>query len=482
MDIPSFVRHPLRRMIGLLLQLDRPAPARSQAELAAEVERHYRWNFAVNLLDGASFWFGLSFVSSSTIAPLFISKLTPSPLPIGLLAVIAQAGWFLPQIWTANVVQRLPRKKPVVVNIGFFLERLPLALVVISALVAGRSSSLALGLFLVGIAWHALGAGVVATAWQDLIARCFPVDRRGRFLGITNFVGTGMGAAGAALSTWLLRTVPFPVSFVYLFTIAAGGLLASWGFLALAREPVQPATLPRQSNRQFLASLPGLVHHDHNFRRFLIARSLLALSGMGSGFLTVAALHRWQIPDSTVGLYTALYLLSQTAGNLLFGFLADRWGHKLSLELGALAATVGFVLAWLAPSPEWYYAVFALQGITVSATLVSGILVVMEFSAPQVRPTYMGLANTAVGLVGLVAPLLGTWLTGFGYAQTFAASAVACLAATVTMRWWVQEPRWAPVNGQWLAERSGHSADPLFPPDLAGVAERDTCLGRGKER
>lgn len=440
------MRHPLRRILALLLQLDRPAPARDDGEIAAEVERNYRWNFVVNLLDGASFWFGLSFVSSSTIAPLFLSKLTSSPLPIGLLAVIAQAGWFLPQIFTANAVQRLPRKKPVVVNVGFFLERLPLAVVVISALVAGRSKTLALALFLIGIAWHALGAGVVATAWQDLIARCFPVDRRGRFLGITNFVGTGMGTAGAALSTWLLKTLPFPTSFVCLFTIAAVGLLFSWGFLAMAREPAQPADLPRQSNRQFLASLPGLVRHDHNFRRFLVARSLLALSGMGSGFLTVAALRRWQVPDSTVGLYTTLYLLSQTAGNLLFGFLADRLGHKLSLELGALSATGGFALAWLAPSAGWYYAVFALQGITVSATLVSGVLVAMEFSTPQFRPTYMGLANTVVGLVGMVAPLLGTWLTSLGYSWTFAASAVVSLAATVTMRWWVREPRWAPVT------------------------------------
>ncbi len=445
MGLLRLMQHPLRRTAAWLLQLDRPAPPRSDAELAAEVERHYRWNFAVNLLDGAFFGFGISFVSSSTIAPLFISKLFSSPLPIGLLAVIAQAGWFLPQIFTANGVQRLPRKKPVVVNLGFFLERLPLGLVLISAVVAGRSSTLALALFLLGIAWHALGAGVVATAWQDLIARCFPVDRRGRFFGITNFLGTGMGTAGAALSTWLLKNVPFPISFVYLFAIATAGLLFSWGFLALTREPAQPADLPRQSNRQFLASLPALVRRDHNFRRFLVARSLLALGGMGSGFVTVAALRRWQVPDSTVGVYTAIYLLTQTGGNLAFGFLADRFGHKLSLEVGALAATLGFTVAWLAPSAGWYYVVFVLQGITYSAILISGTLVAMEFSEPQFRPTYVGLANTAVGLVGMVAPVLGAGLAGIGYGWTFAASGVVCLAATIALRWWVREPRWMPV-------------------------------------
>jgi len=61
------------RALRWLLRLDQPAPTRTDEELAAEVERHYKWNYAVNLIDGASFWFGASFISASTILPLFIS-------------------------------------------------------------------------------------------------------------------------------------------------------------------------------------------------------------------------------------------------------------------------------------------------------------------------------------------------------------------------------------------------------------------------
>src|SRR5690606_11841837 len=109
---------------------------------------------------------GLSFASSSTIAPLFVSKLTDSPVALGVLAMVAQGAWFLPQLFTANAVERLARKKPVVVNVGFFLERLPMWLLIPAALLATYSSGLALGLFLFGYALHAVGAGVVATAWQ----------------------------------------------------------------------------------------------------------------------------------------------------------------------------------------------------------------------------------------------------------------------------------------------------------------------------
>jgi MFS family permease len=429
-----------------LLRSDLPVPDRTDAEISAEVERNYRWNFAVNLIDGTTFWFGTSFISSTTIVPLFVSKLTDSSFAIGLVAVIAQGSWFLPQLFTANAVERLARKKPVVVNLGFFSERLPLWITIFAAMIAVRAPALALLLFLITYAWHGLGAGVIATAWQDMMARCFPVDRRGRVFGITMFTGAAIAAAAAGLSGWILEKYPFPTNFVYVFTIAALAITVSWLFVALIREPVQPVTAPQQTNRQFWAELPRIVRRDHNFRHFLVGRTLLAVGGMGAGFVTVSAVERWAIPDSTVGLYTATYLVGQTIGNLSFGILADRFGHKLSLELAGLASVGAFVLAWLAPSAGWYFVVFILLGVNLGGIIVSGIMVVLEFSAPERRPTYSGLANTGAGIAGASAPLMGAWLAGIGYDWLFALGAIINLAAFAVLRWWVQEPRHAPLG------------------------------------
>ena len=43
------------------------------------IEKNYRWNFLVNSLDGASFWFGMSFISTTIILPLFVSHFTSNP-------------------------------------------------------------------------------------------------------------------------------------------------------------------------------------------------------------------------------------------------------------------------------------------------------------------------------------------------------------------------------------------------------------------
>jgi MFS family permease len=429
-----------RTWLGRALRPLPQSPATPE-EAAAEVARHYRWNLAVNLLDATAFWFAASFISAGTILPLFVSKLTDSPLAIGLVAVISQGAWFLPQLLTARWIEGLPRVKPVVVNLGFFLERVPVWLLVLSPLLATRSPTWALVVLFAAYAWRGLGGGAVAPAWQDLIARCFPVAGRGRFLGVANFLGAAAGAAGAALSTWLLQALPFAQNFVCLFAIAGGSATLSWFFLSLTREPAQTARPQPPSGRQFLAGLPRIIRQDTNFRRFLEARWLLALASMGMGFVTVAAIQRWQVPDSTVGLYTAANWLGQTAGYLGFGFLADRFGHKWPLELGALAAALGLGLAWLAPAPGWMFLVFALMGVYLSALLGSGILIALEFSAPERRPTYVGITNTTVGLVNILAPLLGTALAAAGYRWAFAASTLAGLAAWAAIHWGVHEPR-----------------------------------------
>jgi MFS family permease len=426
-----------------LLQLDRPVPPRSEAEVTAERDRNYRWNFAVNMGDVANFWIGLSFISSATIVPLYISKLTDSALAIGLAAVIARGAWFLPQIFTANFVEMLPRKKPMIVNLGFFMERLPMWVIVLSPMLALWNPAVALLVFFIGYAWHGFGAGLVATSWQDLIARCFPVERRGRFMGSAFFIGSLTGALGAGLSAYLLANLPYPNNFFISFLIAAVAISISWFVLSLTREPVGITPPPRKSHRDFWRELPQIVRQDGNFRRFLVGRWLLSLGGMGVGFVTVAAVRRWSVADSTAGGYTAVFLIGQMAGNLALGLLADRHGHKRSLEVAALSGFLAFLLAWQAPDAGYIFLVFFLLGIAEGATIVSGILVVMEFCAPEKRPTYAGLANTTVGVVSMAGPLLGAWLAIAGYEWLFAASAVISLLAMVALHWWVREPRFA---------------------------------------
>lgn len=419
-------------------------PQRTVGEFQAEVSRNYGWNFAVSVMDVSFFNFGASFASSATVLPLFVSKLTPDPFALGIVAMLAQGGWYLPQLLTANLTERLVRRKPAVVNFGFFAERIPFCLLVAAAILAPWSQSLALFVTLGAFAWHTLGAGIIAPAWQDLVARCFPVESRGRFLGISSFLGAGAGAIGAGVSAWILGAMPFPASFATVFGIAAAGICASWVFLALVREPVRAVIPTRRSHADYLGGLREILRGDRNFRWFLVGRVLMAASAMGFGFLAVGAVQRWQLADAEIGFFTAALLVGQAGGNLIFGFVADRIGHLAPLRVGAACSTVAYGLALMAPGPQWYLLVFGAMGLSIGAVSVSGLLVVMEFAPADRRPTYVGLTNSLIGLAAGVSPVLGALAVGTAYWILYAGSLVAALGALLVFVVSVAEPRYSP--------------------------------------
>jgi MFS family permease len=409
----------------------------------AKVERDYRHNFIVNFLDGTFFWAGASFITTSTILPLYVNHFTDSKLLLGLISAIASGGWLLPQLLTANRVQQMPVKKVAPVVWGFFSERVPVMLLALSTwLFAAESPLLALAFFYLTIVWHTVGAGIVAVGWQDMIAKIIPRERRGRFFGVTNFSGTVTGLLGGIGAAWVLDNYDFPTGYVVSFSAAALLIFISWIFLTQTREPSRKSTLEPVSQREYWAGLPKVLRADRNFRHYILSRVTITLSGMAGGFVAVYAVERWALPDSRAGYFTTALLVGQAISYLLFGFLADRKGHKLVLELSVISGTLAIGLAWLASDPVWFYLAFALTGGSISGYVLSGVVIAFEFSPPDVRPTYIGLNNTITGMASIFAPLLGALLAHFiGYRGLFVVSFFVGIIAFALMHWWVREPR-----------------------------------------
>jgi MFS family permease len=412
-------------------------------EIQQKIQRDYRWNFVVNTLDGASFWFGMSFFSSTIILPLFVSHFTKNPIIISLISFLGWGGVLLPQLFMANTVERAARKKFFPVTLGFFLERLPIFLVAPAVyFLATRQPILTLVVFFLLYTWHNVGAGVIIVGWQDMIAKIIPVEKRGRFFGLSNFIGNGTGILGALVVPLLLKKYPFPLGYVMAFTVTAVFIFLSWIFLSLTREPAIYNNKPPTSQLDYMRSLPDILRKDRNFRMYLLAQIIFSLSGMATGFLVVYAVQNWNLRDSNASGFMIASQVGLTLANLFFGFFSDRKGHKLSLEISLLLSITALVLAIIAPHPVWFFVIFFLRGAVSAGTFVSGISIVYEFTEAENRPTYIGLANTIPGLATSVAPLVGGWLAGgMGYRAMFILSAIIGVASWVLLRFAVQEPR-----------------------------------------
>lgn len=68
------------------------------------------------------------------------------------------------------------------------------------------------------------------------------------------------------------------------------------------------------------------------------------------------------------------------------------------------------------------------------------MMIVLEFSPDKLRPTYAGLSNTAMGLLGMVSPLIGAWLASRSYDWLFALAARSSGAGLTSLRFWVHSP------------------------------------------
>ena len=415
----------------------------ANAAAQQEIVRNYRWNFVVNALDGASFWFGMSFISTTIILPLYVSHFTQNPLFIGLIPFLATAGPLLPQLFMANAVERAPRKKFFPATIGFFLERVPIFLLApLTYFLANSQPVAALVSFFVLYAWHAFGAGIIIIGWQDMIAKIIPVERRGRFYGLTNFIGNGTGILGALAVPFVLERFSFPKGYVLAFAAASVMIFLSWIFLSLTREPAITSSKPPVSQLDYFRSLPAVLRRDRNFRMYLLAQIIFSLSGMATGFLAVYTVQTWKLADAVASGFTIALQIGLALANLFFGFLSDRKGHKLSLEICLLVNVASLGLAIIAPSPLWFYPIFFLRGAVTAALFISGISIVYEFTDADNRPTYIGLANTIPGIAGAVAPLIGGWLAGaISYQAMFFLAAVIGAISWALLRFAVREPR-----------------------------------------
>jgi MFS family permease len=110
--------------------------------------------------------------------------------------------------------------------------------------------------------WQGLGGGFTATAWQSMIGKIMPVNRRGIFFGAQSAAANLGGSLSAIMAGLLLERLAAPVNFTICFLLAGIAMMISWVFLAQTREPESSAAGSTPTSSAFRGHFRAILQRD----------------------------------------------------------------------------------------------------------------------------------------------------------------------------------------------------------------------------
>jgi MFS family permease len=398
-------------------------------------------NFPLLVAEGTIFVTALTFISYSTVLPAFVSSLTASSVLVGLVSATRSTGWFLPQLFAANYLEREPLKKPILLRTSFASRFSMLLMATITYFWGASHPGLILALFFVLYLLFNLFESVSALAWIDITAKTVRPTRRGSLFSIMQALGSLMGLGVGFLIRMILShpNLSPPRNYAMVFFAAFIVLVVNYGVLLMLKEPPGEVVQEKRSFQDYLKSMPALFRKNDAFKKVAIVRILVSFTFMVIPFYVVYSRQIIISGAGIIGIYVLLQTSGMMLGSLIFGRLSDRVGNRsvlIGTALGTfllpvLALTVYFLsLQGQVPMMTYLYAViFVGIGFSESGQWIGFTNYVLEISSEAERPSYYGLLN-ALSIVSAILPIVGGLLVArFGYELLFWIAASFLLAA-----------------------------------------------------
>lgn len=176
------------------------------------------------------------------------------------------------------------------------------------------------------------------------------------------------------------------------------------------------------------------------------------LYGYDIGIIAAALLYirtEFALSAHMEGVVVASVLLGSMLGAILGGGLADKYGRRTVLLLGAAVFIAGSLVAFLAPSVALIILARFFLGLAIGFTSVTAPVYVSELSPPASRGMRIGLYQFALTLGIALANLTGYLLASqHAWRAMFGIGAFPALLFLLLLLTVPESPRWLIANGQ----------------------------------
>ena len=383
---------------------------------------------------------GMRLVSAPTFMPAYLFALSGSEFIVGLTRALQAAGTVVSPIIGASTVGHRPKVLSATLATAALMRLQILGLALAGFFLGQRALLPAIIVFLTLMGFF---QGMAQVTMNTLRARVIPVHRRGFVSGARNFLAgfTSAGVsylAGAYVLENDLLGNGYGTVFLVAFVIASCGL----GALALTRETETTAVRPRESSRQALRAIPGLLRDDPEFAKFFVARALGSFGRMALPFYVLYAGTKMDLTGTVLGVLTTVWMITSSTSNLFWGLLADRRGYRIVMIATLAIWTLSHVQLLFVESLTGVIAFFVVMGIPSGGFNQSGQNMVLEFGGTEDIPIRLAASGSSVNFVGAIGPLLGGLIVWtLSYPTLFIITIALQIAGLVILVRWVPEPR-----------------------------------------
>ncbi len=427
------------------------------ADYEGQVKGSLRRNFLMILMDGILFHLSLAFSHETTIVPVFISAIGGSRVMVGIISSIRLGGWYSPQLFAAGYFGHRQRKKLLIVIMNIIGRTFFIPFLLVVYFYGMRNPTLLIISFTLAIAAVNIGDGLVGALWLDLLAKCIPLNYRGRLLGGRQVLGGLLAVAAGFLIKYILElpSLEFPRNYFWIFFICFSLLISGISFNLLIKEPIYPFKAERKASfLEFLRSLKILIRKDKVFNRLIYVKLLGVFSTMALPFYILYAREVLNMEAGIIGLFISFNMIGKTIASLIWGYISDKISNKLVIQLvlaSMLIAPLSALVLTLLVNYDLisgganivkyiYLGIFFILGVVIGGEWMGFINFTLEIADPLERPSYIAV-NNSMGIPIMILPAIGGLIVQYiSYSAVFALVTIF-VATALILSFSLKDPR-----------------------------------------
>ena len=307
--------------------------------LQRQVEPYARRNMTISIVEGLFDAVAMGMIPLTTVVTYFISDYVNNSFLLGLLPTLQSVCNALVQILLRSRLNGIARFKRLC-NLGTALSRVSWLILSILILFFRRMEPLGFVCVFYGIyCFNGLCQGITSSTYTQMMNKVIPNRVKGRFFGVRGAFTSAAGIVGAQIGGAIIAANGDVRRFGVLFGIA---FVLDMISVALQGAMVEPALRVRtaqdeggrEARPSFFSDAKRLIRADKNLARYVAAMFLITIGMSFFNFQTAQSKDALGLTGGQLGIVTTILYVSQTAGNLLWGWFADRQGYRSSLLIG----------------------------------------------------------------------------------------------------------------------------------------------------